>query len=333
MAFVVQITEIVATMAEFGETYQEDGNQKSNGILTADDASKIFVGGLSWETSSEHLKQYFEQFGTVTDCTIKTDPHTGKPRGFGFVVFSDPSCVDSVLAHGTHELHGKKIDPKRAQRLGPEPVKKIFIGGLDPFTPESEIQQYFGQFGTIEELILPTDKTTNTRKPFAFITFDSEGPVEQLCANPMHTVGGKSVEVKKATQKPAQGAFGGRGGARGAFGGRGGAPRGGRGTGRGNRFGGAGAGGPGGYRQTGGWDMTGGGYDNGWADYSAYGGQYGVGSYDPYGQQQYGAGGYDYNAWYGGAAQAGPVNGPSFGGRGQRGGANNADSRYQPYSR
>lgn len=37
--------------------------------------------------------------------------------------------------------------------------------------------------------------------------------------------------------------------------------------------------------------MTGGGYDNGWADYSAYGGQYGVGSYDPYGQQQYGAGG------------------------------------------
>ncbi|KAF7278611.1 hypothetical protein GWI33_008181 [Rhynchophorus ferrugineus] len=36
------------------------------------------------------------------------------PRGFGFITFTDPSSVDKVLAQGSHELDGKKIDPKVA---------------------------------------------------------------------------------------------------------------------------------------------------------------------------------------------------------------------------
>jgi len=308
----------------YGDGGNQGGSQKAftSGINSADDAAKIFVGGLNWETTSDDLKTYFEQFGAVTDCTIKTDPNTGRPRGFGFVVFADPSSVDAVLAHGTHSLGGKTIDPKRAKRLGPEPVKKVFVGGLDPNTPESEVREYFGQYGTIEDLTLPFDKMNNTRKSFAFITFDSEEPVEQLCSNPMHTVGGKSVEVKKATQKPENG-FGGRGGARGAaFGG----PRGaGRGAGRGAR------GGPkfgvGGYGQ-GSWD-TPSGYGGGY-DYSAYG-QPAAGPYgqpDPY-AQQYNAG-YDYSGWYNNGAPA-PAQ-PSYG-RGRGGAANGGDARYQPYSR
>lgn len=309
----------------YGDAGGQGGAQKpfSSGISSADDASKIFVGGLNWETTSDDLKAYFEQFGGVTDCTIKTDPNTGRPRGFGFVVFEDPSCVDRALAHGSHSLGGKTIDPKRAKRLGPEPVKKVFVGGLDPNTPESEVREYFGQYGTIEDLTLPFDKLNNVRKSFAFITFESEEPVEQLCANPMHTVGGKSVEVKKATQKPENG-FGGRGGGRGGFGGqRGGVGQ--RGAGRGGR------GGPkfgGGYGQ-GGWDTTGG-YGGGY-DYSAYGQPAAApyGQPDPYAQYNQG---YDYNAWYSNGSQAAPQ--PSYGGgRGRGGAANGGDARYQPYSR
>jgi hypothetical protein len=302
------------------------GGQKSfgtSGVSSADDAAKIFVGGLNWETTSDDLKAYFEQFGTVTDCTIKTDPNTGRPRGFGFVVFADPSSVDGVLAAGTHSLGGKTIDPKRAKRLGPEPVKKVFVGGLDPNTSEAEVREYFGQYGTIEDLTLPFDKINNVRKSFAFITFESEDPVEQLCANPMHTVGGKSVEVKKATQKPDNG-FGGRGGGRGGAGGFGGPRGGGRGAGRGGRGGANKFGG--GYGQ-GGWDATpayGGGYD-----YSAYG-QPAAGPYgqpDPY-AQPYNQG-YDYSAWYSNGA---PPAQPSYG-RGRGGAANGGETRYQPYSR
>jgi len=54
-----------------------------------------------------------------------------------------------VLAAGTHSLSGKNIDPKRAKPRGPEPVKKVFVGGLDPNTSEDEIRAYFGQYGTV----------------------------------------------------------------------------------------------------------------------------------------------------------------------------------------
>ncbi|KAJ3626197.1 hypothetical protein MTP99_016714 [Tenebrio molitor] len=42
------------------------------------------------------------------------DPATRRSRGFGFITFTDPASVDKVLAQGTHELDGKKIDPKVA---------------------------------------------------------------------------------------------------------------------------------------------------------------------------------------------------------------------------
>jgi len=59
-----------------------------------------------------------------------------------------------VLAAGTHSLSGKNIDPKRAKPRGPEPVKKVFVGGLDPNTSEAEIRDYFGQYGMVNCLSL-----------------------------------------------------------------------------------------------------------------------------------------------------------------------------------
>jgi len=46
--------------------------------------------------SADDLRDYFEKFGTISDATVKTDPTTGRSKGFGFVVFMDPSAVDQV---------------------------------------------------------------------------------------------------------------------------------------------------------------------------------------------------------------------------------------------
>lgn len=54
-----------------------------------------------------------------------------------------------MLAQKEHRLDGRQIDPKKAMAMKKEPVKKIFVGGLNPETTEEKIREYFGAFGEV----------------------------------------------------------------------------------------------------------------------------------------------------------------------------------------
>lgn len=47
--------------------------------------TKVFVGGLAWETQSETLRRYFEQFGDILEAVVITDKNTARSKGYGFV--------------------------------------------------------------------------------------------------------------------------------------------------------------------------------------------------------------------------------------------------------
>ncbi|KAK7835713.1 heterogeneous nuclear ribonucleoprotein 1-like [Quercus suber] len=70
------------------------------------DEGKLFIGGIAWDTSEETLTEYFTQYGQVTQAVIMREKPTGRPRGFGFVVFSDPSVLDRVL-QDRHTIDGR----------------------------------------------------------------------------------------------------------------------------------------------------------------------------------------------------------------------------------
>ena len=56
----------------------------------------------------ESLKDYFTQFGEVTECTVMRDGTTGRSRGFGFLTFKDPKVVNVVMVK-EHLLDGKLV--------------------------------------------------------------------------------------------------------------------------------------------------------------------------------------------------------------------------------
>jgi len=57
----------------------------------------------------EKLTEYFCRYGEVTDCVVMKNAETGRSRGFGFVTFKDPSCVQIVMASGPHTLDGRTV--------------------------------------------------------------------------------------------------------------------------------------------------------------------------------------------------------------------------------
>lgn len=52
--------------------------------------TKVFVGGLAWETQKDTMKKYFEQFGEILEAVVITDKTTGRSKGYGFVASSIP---------------------------------------------------------------------------------------------------------------------------------------------------------------------------------------------------------------------------------------------------
>lgn len=82
------------------------------------DMAKIFVGGLSWQTTEETLRYHFEQYGEVVSVEVMRDRNTGDPRGFAFVVFKEDPTVELVMKNLPHEINHKVVDVKRAQARG-----------------------------------------------------------------------------------------------------------------------------------------------------------------------------------------------------------------------
>lgn len=83
--------------------YQQQQNQQQQHVQTQlfnspfgdTTLTKVFVGGLAWETQSETLRRHFEQYGDILEAVVITDKNTARSKGYGFV--STPILIFFLL--------------------------------------------------------------------------------------------------------------------------------------------------------------------------------------------------------------------------------------------
>ncbi|KAL6087660.1 hypothetical protein STEG23_021672 [Scotinomys teguina] len=169
---------------------------------------KLFIGGLSFETTDDSLREHFEKWGTLTDCVVMRDPQTKRSRGFGFVAYSCVDEVDAAMCARPHKVDGRVVEPKRAvsREDSVKPgahltMKKIFVGGIKEDTEEYNLRDYFEKYGKIKTIEFMEARQSGIKRGFAFVTFDDHDTVDKIVVQYYHTINGHNCEVKKALSK------------------------------------------------------------------------------------------------------------------------------------
>ncbi|CAD5313453.1 unnamed protein product [Arabidopsis thaliana] len=83
--------------------------------------TKVFVGGLAWETPTDEMRRYFDQFGEILEAVIITDKATGKSKGYGFVTFRDSDSATRAVADPNPVIDGRKANCNIASFGRPRP--------------------------------------------------------------------------------------------------------------------------------------------------------------------------------------------------------------------
>ncbi len=88
-------------------------------------AHKLFVGGLSFNTSSDRLREVFSAAGAVVSATVVTDRDTGRSRGFGFVEMETAEEAQQAVSR----LDGQDLDGRRIKVEVAKPSDRSGGGG------------------------------------------------------------------------------------------------------------------------------------------------------------------------------------------------------------
>ncbi|RLG10696.1 RNA-binding protein [Candidatus Pacearchaeota archaeon] len=87
---------------------------------------KLYVGGLSYDTTESTLKELFSQAGVVDSAAIIMDKFSGRSKGFGFVeMSSEEEAKKAIELFNGKELDGRNIVVDEARPIKERPFRKF----------------------------------------------------------------------------------------------------------------------------------------------------------------------------------------------------------------
>jgi len=93
-------------------------------------AKKLYVGGLSYDTTEDSLKDAFAKAGTVESAAIITDKMSGRSKGFGFIeMSSDEEAQKAIEMWNGKEFEGRSLTVNEARPMEERPRRDFNRGG------------------------------------------------------------------------------------------------------------------------------------------------------------------------------------------------------------
>mmetsp|Transcript_1236 Transcript_1236/g.3595 ORF Transcript_1236/g.3595 Transcript_1236/m.3595 type:complete len:519 (+) Transcript_1236:1584-3140(+) len=182
-----------------------------------DRVDRLFISKLSSELNREDLRDYFSQFGELTDVYLPLAPGTTAHKGICFVSFANPMDLHRAISFKPHEIRGipMSVDVAAPRAAPPTSVSQSVTNGarlfLTKVTPEvnrNDILAYFAQFGDVTDCYVPPGN-----KGIAFVSFAAPQMAQKVLQNATHQVKpGQTIVVSQAFDRPTPGKGGGKGG-------------------------------------------------------------------------------------------------------------------------
>ena len=173
------------------------------------------MGGLNDDISDEDLKDYFGQFGVITQVMQLYHKDSSKKKGVGFIYFEDEDSVDKIVLIGAHVIKERVLEAQKAlseskvsgndrlevrRQTDPKSraMRRLFIRGLTSDTTVETLKDYFSLYGEIKDAEIPISKRTGTKATYAFLTFSSMEEVDECQAARPHKIDDKELIVRRA---------------------------------------------------------------------------------------------------------------------------------------
>ncbi|TKY61169.1 RNA-binding protein ARP1 [Spatholobus suberectus] len=125
-------------------------NNKNVGQFGDTTLTKVFVGGLAWETQKETLREHFENFGEILEAVIISDKLTGRSKGYGFVTFKEAEAAKKACEDPSLIINGRRANcnlaslgarrPRSSSTTSPPQTQQVAGGGI---RNANQVQWYY----------------------------------------------------------------------------------------------------------------------------------------------------------------------------------------------
>ena len=166
-------------------------DEMSNLTITRQQPTKIFIGGLSSNTTVCHIYNYFKEWGALSGAFVVKD-NNKKSKGYGYAVFRNEKDYNDCLKIRRQMINGNDCEIKPAYSKDEiSQTKQVFIGGLSAVTTGESLRRYFeNKLGNVvHAFVVPHGR-------YGFVTFASEEHYNECLKTPVQTIDNHQCDIK-----------------------------------------------------------------------------------------------------------------------------------------